>query len=77
MPELYESGDIFRADARAGFDEGIVRGKVGGGAFYRPAGTRSRVGCQNLRLRRSAKVPADALLPGERHLARSHNPAGQ
>lgn len=29
MPQLHGSGDIFRAVAGAGFDEGIVRGKVG------------------------------------------------
>lgn len=32
MPELSASGDIFRLDAQAGFDEGIVRGEVGAGA---------------------------------------------
>lgn len=32
MPELVKSGNIFTLDASAGFDEGIVRGKVGGGA---------------------------------------------
>ncbi|MFZ5816419.1 MAG: lamin tail domain-containing protein [Bacillota bacterium] len=32
MPELNASGDIFTLGASAGFDEGIVRGKVGAGA---------------------------------------------
>ena len=32
MPELSSSGEIFTLDGSAGFDEGIVRGDVGGGA---------------------------------------------
>jgi Lamin Tail Domain len=32
MPELNASGEIFTLDGRAGFDEGIVRGELGGGA---------------------------------------------
>jgi hypothetical protein len=32
MPELVASGNVFTLDAGAGFDEGVVRGKVGAGA---------------------------------------------
>lgn len=32
MPELSASGNVFSLDAQAGFDEGVVRGRVGAGA---------------------------------------------
>lgn len=32
MPRFDASGDVFTLDGRAGFDEGIIRGEIGGGA---------------------------------------------
>jgi hypothetical protein len=58
MPQLTASGEIFRLDASAGFDEGIVRGQVGAGARLKFRGQFEL--CHGLRGALSAEAVAEA-----------------
>jgi hypothetical protein len=59
MPEANLTGEVFTADASAGFDEGIVRGDVGSGARLSFA-TRFEL-CHGLSAEASAEAAAEAL----------------
>jgi hypothetical protein len=59
MPEANLSGEVFTADASAGFDEGIVRGDVGSGARLSFA-TRFEL-CHGLSAEASAEAAAQAV----------------
>ena len=58
MPELKASGDVFNANGQAGFDEGIVSGKVGGGARLSVAAELDF--CHGLNAQLSAQAMAEA-----------------
>ena len=60
MPELSTSGEIFRLDGVAGFDEGLVRGQVGAGARLSFRGQLDL--CHGIRGALSAEAIADAQL---------------
>ena len=60
MPEANLTGEVFTADASAGFDEGIVRGDVGSGARLSFA-TRFEL-CHGLSAEASAEAAGQAQL---------------
>lgn len=58
MPNLVLAGEVFSLDASAGFDEGLIRGKVGAGA--RLNFTTRFTACHGLAAQAAAQARADA-----------------